>query len=98
MRTLVVELTCSLIDEDDVDCGFAVTYTPSTPDVMYQRNGDPGWPGDPAELDVTKAWRMRTSAPLVEASFKDWDRVEDRLHDACADRLYDACADRLDET
>lgn len=27
------------------------TYMPATPDVFYLRNGDPGYPGDPAEVD-----------------------------------------------
>lgn len=38
-----VELTC------DYD------YSPSTPDVMYLPNGDPGYPGDPEEFTVNSA-------------------------------------------
>ena len=29
-------------------------FTPGTPDVMYLDNGDPGYPGDPEELQITK--------------------------------------------
>lgn len=29
-------------------------YSPGTPDVMYLPNGDPGYPGDPEEFEVTK--------------------------------------------
>lgn len=29
------------------------TYFPGTPDVMYLPNGDPGYPGDPAETEIT---------------------------------------------
>lgn len=31
-------------------------YTPATPDVFYLPNGDPGYPGEPAELEVTAVW------------------------------------------
>jgi hypothetical protein len=27
-------------------------YSPGCPAVMYQRNGDPGWPAEPAEVEV----------------------------------------------
>ena len=27
-------------------------YSPATPDVWYLRNGDPGYPGDPADFDI----------------------------------------------
>ena len=43
-------------DGDDVTCDmiifFRVTsYSPGCPAVMYQRNGDPGWPAEPAEYE-----------------------------------------------
>jgi len=28
------------------------SYLPGSPAVYYQRNGDPGWPADPAELEL----------------------------------------------
>lgn len=33
-----------------VDCH----YTPGTPDVWYLRNGDPGYPGDPEEIEIER--------------------------------------------
>jgi hypothetical protein len=29
-------------------------FTPSTPDVMYLRNGDPGYPGDAADFELNE--------------------------------------------
>lgn len=29
-------------------------YSPGSPDVMYLANGDPGYPGDPEEFEVTQ--------------------------------------------
>ena len=31
---------------------FTGTLTPAEPMVMYLRNGDPGYPGSPAEFDI----------------------------------------------
>jgi len=36
-----------------IDFSFRWDYSPSTPDVMYLRNGDPGYPGDPEEMEIT---------------------------------------------
>jgi hypothetical protein len=30
-------------------------YAPGSPAVMYQRNGDPGWPAEPAEIELINA-------------------------------------------
>jgi hypothetical protein len=30
-------------------------YLPGSPAVYYQRNGDPGWPAEPAEMEVISA-------------------------------------------
>ena len=47
-------------------------YTKGTPDVFYLRNGDPGHPGDPAEVED------------IEATDEDGNEVE--LDDAAEER------------
>ncbi len=47
---------CTTLQRDgtdyDVVVYFKVTsYSPGQPAVMYQRNGDPGWPADPEEWE-----------------------------------------------
>ena len=37
---------------DDVEFEVEFSYIPGTPDVLYLPNGDPGYPGDPAELEL----------------------------------------------
>jgi hypothetical protein len=37
-----------------IDFSFEWDYSPSTPDVWYLRNGDPGYPGDPEEMEITE--------------------------------------------
>lgn len=39
-------------------------YTPAEPDVYYLRNGDPGYPGSPAELSICSI--TSTQAPGID--------------------------------
>lgn len=36
----------------ELDCIIHFNYSPGTPDRMYLPNGDPGYPGDPSEVDI----------------------------------------------
>ena len=40
------------IGGNTVDLWVTYTCTPGTPDVYYLRNGDPGYPGDPPEMEI----------------------------------------------
>ena len=55
---------------DSLPDGFVLeiesTYTPGTPDVWYLRNGDPGYPGDPPEIE----WRILNKGMDKELMFK----------------------------
>lgn len=70
-------------------------YLTGSPAVMYQRNGDPGWPAEPTELDFISAELMDGDglAPTqeqVDQWAKDWldgdgygeacEHAEDMLH------------------
>ena len=37
---------------EDIEATLEYTYIPGTPDVMYTSNGDPGYPGDPSEIEI----------------------------------------------
>ena len=39
------------LDEDGLPCDITFTYTPGRPMVHTLRNGDPGYPVDPEEVD-----------------------------------------------
>jgi hypothetical protein len=41
------------IGRGEVIAVVTYTYTPGTPEVLYQRNGDPGWPAEAAEVEIT---------------------------------------------
>lgn len=41
-------------------------YSPGTPDVMYLSNGDPGYPGEAPELEVTRVYaRTKQGKPVI---------------------------------
>jgi len=44
----------------DTEVSFLVSYSysPGRPAVMYLRNGDPGYPADPAEIEIEKIERI----------------------------------------
>jgi len=52
-HTITLCVDCGQLGENDIT--FIVSYRPGTPDVMYLSNGDPGYPGDPCELEVLSA-------------------------------------------
>lgn len=41
---------------EDIDATVKYNYSPSTPDIMYFSNGDPGEPGDPEEIELTELY------------------------------------------
>jgi hypothetical protein len=54
--TLTIEL--------EVEVDFE--YTPGTEDVMYLPNGDPGYPGEAPELEVTRVYaRTKQGKPAL---------------------------------
>ena len=79
-----------------------VTYHPGSPAVMYQRNGDPGWPAEPRELiDVLSCTLIEVGNAKVredmDPSTLPADLVE-KISDALADvEEYDPRDDRAYE-
>lgn len=41
---------------EDIDATVKYNYSPSTPDVQYTSGGDPGYPGDPEEIELTELY------------------------------------------
>jgi hypothetical protein len=39
----------------EIECQITFSYTRGRPAVMYLRNGDPGYPADPAEIELVSA-------------------------------------------
>ena len=55
MRAKKLNFTFSVrVFNEDLEGEIEGTYTPGSPAVMYQRNGDPGWPADPSEFEVSE--------------------------------------------
>jgi len=47
-QTVTLDFGC--LGEHDVEVSYA--YSPGRPGKMYLRNGDPGYPDEPAELEI----------------------------------------------
>jgi hypothetical protein len=93
-----IKLCCDLIGEDDVSCAFLVRYSPGTDDVMYMTNGDPGYPGDPAECEVLGCYRETGEALSSESfCFRNWPAVEEELHDTASDLFGEYERDSYEE-
>lgn len=62
-------------------------YTPGAPEVRYQRNGDPGWPADPAEINLVGSEDEMGNEILfdeknIESVYEQCERhVEEMRHD-----------------
>ena len=61
-------------------------YTPATPDVMYLRNGDPGHPGDPAEISLISVKGM-PSVEELEARLAEFLQLDDDFYEK-ADAIH----------
>jgi len=65
-----------ILGEIEVDVDY--DYSPGTPDVMYMPNGDPGSPGDPAELTINS---VHYEDKDVTWLFQDNDTLQDIIYD-----------------
>lgn len=57
------------LGEVAVDIRF--TYSPGRPAVMYLRNGDPGYPADPAEVEFVSA-HIEVDDPMLNKLAAEW--------------------------
>lgn len=102
------DATVELTTGEGVDVVVAYRYTPGTPDVFYMRNGDPGHPGDPAEVEIRSVYRFGDktktdiSALVTEGDFEHMlaeiadvaERALDDAYERAMEDKADAAADR----
>lgn len=74
----------------DFDVVVTFNFSPATPDVWYSRNGDPGSPGDPEEIEIISV--MVGGFDMQQALTKD--NLED-LEIAIAEHMADAYAEEM---
>jgi hypothetical protein len=68
-------------------------FTKGSPAVMYQRNGDPGWPEEPAEVEATDA-KLLEGDGLTPTQEQVWQWAQDWI----GNKGYQfACEHALDE-
>lgn len=54
MRTYSTNYTVDLADHGELDCVVEFKCYPGHPGTWYRRNGDPGDPPEPAEIEVIR--------------------------------------------
>ena len=72
------------VPQDDVEFNIEFSYSPGTPDVWYLPNGDPGYPGDPAEIDIIsiELWGVELIKGIDEDALEKFYRyLEDHIED-----------------
>lgn len=70
--------------DEEVDVLVEGFYWPGTPDVRHLPNGDPGYPGDPPEVDNIHAYayRDKTRGEEVELTEEEVERAHEQLVDS----------------
>lgn len=56
--------TVTMLDDVEVDITITFDYEPGRPAVWYLSNGDPGYPAEPAEIDVIRTVRSDTGEEI----------------------------------
>ena len=79
------------LEWEDAELLVQANYTPGTPDVYYLSNGDPGYPGDPPELDIVAILvRPRGYAVALPTELGSWDeQTLTRLADEALQKAVD---------
>jgi hypothetical protein len=85
--------TTSLYDAQtgDVDAEVSFTYSAGRPGRNYMPNGDPGYPDEPAELDIVsvKVFGVEVGGDFLE-------QHGDRIEQAAIDYIEETVADQME--
>jgi hypothetical protein len=75
-----IEVTLNLGDlGEDIPATVKFNYSPSTPDIMYRRNGDPGEPGDPEEIELTELIVFGSKIEVSNLTEDAYERICDQI-------------------
>ena len=75
------------IDGSDVQVDFE--YHPAVPGRMYMRNGDPGYPDEPAEVEILSVIRDGDKLDFDKLPKGEQDDLLDRCHQYAKQSIYD---------
>ena len=91
------------VNDVEVIADVNYSYLPGSPAVMYQRNGDPGWPAEAPEMEILTIEIDGHPAPKwldrllsEDDHFRDWilEHHDDAPRGRDPDRAYDEWRDR----
>lgn len=90
------DTNCCTVSTDMGDIEVFFDYSPPTPDVMYLPNGDPGYPGDPEELDIFELHIGNAVLDMEWLSVHMQDLITEGVMRHLEDEAEDAQAERAD--
>lgn len=84
------------VEGEEVEVTVDYRFTEGTPDVYYLSNGDPGYPGDPPEVEVVGVWRTgdKAKTDLWEKLPKE---VQERLEEEACEKGSDGIASAYED-
>ena len=86
MRTFTLTTHINGPQDSEPEVEITYTYRPGTPDVRYLPNGDPGYPGDPPEVNIFSITRDDdTPIDFDDLSTADQERILDLCYKARED-------------
>ena len=71
------------LDDSELEITVTADYTGGTEDVPYLPNGDPGYPGNPPEIEITSA--VDENGEDVELDEYETERALEKIQEAADD-------------
>lgn len=83
--------TVTLKNGDEVDVEVGYNYTPGCPGKMYYANGDPGYPEEPAEVEIVSIKEAETGREIQDEELAEGEL--ERLNEGCFEYAEDSAAE-----
>jgi len=80
-------------NDEDVEVQVLYTFLRGTPQVNYQRNGDPGWPAEPDEIEISHVTSL-VDGTEITLTDDEIERIEIEISDQEADAYEGPDCDR----
>jgi hypothetical protein len=74
-------------DEEEIELRIEATYSPGCDAVPYLKNGDPGFPSEPAEVEILSA--TDDNGTEWELTEREEERVREKIEEEISEGYYD---------
>lgn len=84
---MILKTYISFEDESEINVKVEYSYYAGCPGKMYMANGDPGYPEEPASIDILSIKEAETNREILDEELSDSTR--ERLEDECMEHAAD---------